>query len=160
MASDFTISDLRERPEFFDTVADRIWRAWWEPRGLPLKHIADLLHGNMNAEPIPFALVAHEAATFLGTASVIVSDLDDLPQYTPWIAAVWVDTQYRERQVGRALVARAVDDVFALGIDSVYLCAPMPRRNFYIRQGWVPIREKVGDRHVTVFIMERVLRFP
>jgi len=24
----FTVSDLRQRPEFFDSVADRIWQAW------------------------------------------------------------------------------------------------------------------------------------
>ena len=35
-AMPFTISDLRQCPEFFDTVAERIWRAWWEPDGHPL----------------------------------------------------------------------------------------------------------------------------
>src|ERR1700682_478383 len=28
MSLPFTISDLRQRPEFFDAVADRIWQAW------------------------------------------------------------------------------------------------------------------------------------
>lgn len=111
------ISDLRLASGFFDAVADRIWRAWWEPRGFPLSYIRDRLRENMNADAIPFALVAHEGSTFLGTASVIASDLEDLPHYTPWVAAVWVDEEHRERQVGRALVARAVDDAFALGIS-------------------------------------------
>jgi hypothetical protein len=31
----FTVPDLRQRPEFFDDVADRIWSAWWKPRGFP-----------------------------------------------------------------------------------------------------------------------------
>jgi hypothetical protein len=35
----FTISDLRQRPEFFGTVAMRIWQAWWEADGTPLDHI-------------------------------------------------------------------------------------------------------------------------
>jgi GNAT superfamily N-acetyltransferase len=150
-----TISDLRQRPEFFDTVADRIWSAWWEPRDFPLSHIRGRLEANMNAEAIPFALVAHEDATFLGTVSVIASDLEDLPQYTPWVAAVWVDAAYRRRRVGRALVARAVDDVFALGVDRAYLCAQEGRRDFYLRQGWLPIMENVGTRGVTVFVKNR-----
>ena len=154
MPLDLTISDLRQRPEFFDTVADRIWRQWWQARGFPLSYIAGRLHENMNANPIPFALVAHDGPMFLGTASVIASDLEDLPHYTPWVAAVWVDPEHRERQVGRALVARAVTGVFALGIGRVYLCAPPPRRNFYLRQGWTPIEEGVGDRGVTVFVRE------
>ena len=152
-----TISDLRERPEFFDTVADRIWSAWWEWRDFPLSYIRGRLEENMNAEAIPFALVAHEGATFLGTASVIASDLEDLPQYTPWVAAVWVDPKHRKRRVGRALVERAVDGVFALGIDRAYLCAPEARRNFYSRQGWLPIMENVCDRGVTVFVRSAMI---
>jgi N-acetylglutamate synthase-like GNAT family acetyltransferase len=149
------ISDLRQRPEFFDTVADRIWSTWWEWRDVPLSYIRGRLQQNLNAESIPFALVAHEDRTFLGTASVISSDMEDLPQFTPWVAAVWVDPEYRKRRVGRALVTRAVDDVFALGISRAYLCAPQERRNFYLRQGWLPLMENVGHPGVTVFTRDQ-----
>jgi N-acetylglutamate synthase-like GNAT family acetyltransferase len=151
----FTISDLRQQPAFFDAVADRIWRAWWKERGFPIGYIAGRLRENMNAEPLPFALVAHQGDAFLGTASVIASDLEDLPHYTPWVAAVWVDPEHRKRQIGRALVARAVSDVFGLGIDRAYLCAPKPRVNFYLRQGWEQIEEDVGERRVTVLARQR-----
>jgi N-acetylglutamate synthase-like GNAT family acetyltransferase len=149
-----TISDLREQPGFVDVVADRIWQAWWAHKGVPLGYIRGRLNENLNSSAIPFALVAHDGATFLGTSSVIPSDLEDLPEYTPWVAAVWVDPEYRTRQVGRFLVARAVADAFALGIRRIYLCAPPLRRNFYLRQGWQPIRENVGERGVTVFMQE------
>lgn len=150
----FAISDLRARPDFFDTVATRIWSTWWAPRDFSLDYIRGRLRENMNAAAIPFALVAHADATFLGTASVIVSDLEDLPQFTPWVAAVWVEPEYRRHRIGRALVARAADDVFALGIARTYLCALPARRDFYLRQGFVPIMENVGERSVTVFVRE------
>jgi GNAT superfamily N-acetyltransferase len=156
----FTISDLRERPDFTDAVADRIWQAWWAPKGVPLSYIRDRLNDNLNADATPFALVAHEGPTFLGTSSVIPSDLEDLPEYTPWVAAVWVDPAYRAQQIGRSLVARAVADAFALGTPRIYLCAPPLRRNFYLRQGWRPIRENVGERGVTVFIREQSSKYP
>lgn len=150
----FTISDLRQQPAFFDAVADRIWRAWWRDRGFAIDHIVGRLHENMAPKPIPFALVAHEGETFLGTASVITSDLEDLPHYTPWVAAVWVEPEYRQQQIGRTLVARAAADAFALGINRVYLCAPKTRRNFYLRQGWEPFEEEVGARSLTVFVQQ------
>ena len=150
-----TISDLGRKPEFFDTVADRIWRAWWKDRGFPLSYIAGRLAENLTGDPLPIALVAHDGANFLGTSSVIASDLEDLPQYTPWVAAVWVDPAHRARRVGRALVARAADCSFGLGFDRVYLSAPKPRRDFYLRQGWLPIEEDIGTRKVTVFMLER-----
>ena len=53
----FTISDLRQQPEFFDSVADRIWQAWWGPNGYPLAYIKGRLAENMHDTPIPLALV-------------------------------------------------------------------------------------------------------
>lgn len=64
MSLPFTICDLRQRPEFFDIVAMRIWQAWWEADGTPLDYISGRLRDNMNPEPIPFALVAHDGDTF------------------------------------------------------------------------------------------------
>ena len=75
MSPSFTISDLRQRPQFFDTVADRIWQAWWKADGHPLDYISGRLRENMRATPIPLALVAHDGESFLGTASVIASGL-------------------------------------------------------------------------------------
>jgi hypothetical protein len=43
MPSSFTISDLRQRPEFFDHVAERIWQAWWKADGHPLDYISTQL---------------------------------------------------------------------------------------------------------------------
>ncbi len=148
----FTISDLRQQPAFFDAVADRIWRAWWKERGFPADYIAGRLREKMGPSPIPFALVGHRDETFIGTASVIVADLEERPQYSPWVAAVWVDPQYRMREIGSELVGRAVSDVFALNFRRIYLCAEKDRRRFYTRQGWAPIEEDVGERKLTVFV--------
>jgi GNAT superfamily N-acetyltransferase len=150
----FTISDLRQRPEFFDTVADRIWRASWKQHGYPLDYITGLLCENMNAEPLPIALVAHDGAEFFGTASVIASDLEERPQLTPWVAAVWVEPQARMRGIGGALVDRAAHYCFALGITRAYLCARPALTGFYLRLGWIPIERDVGKYGLTVFIQD------
>ena len=116
MSLPFVISDLRQRPEFLDTVADRIWQAWWKDSGHALSYISRRLRDeNLNADPIPFALIAHDDKSLLGTASVIVSDLAERPHLTPWVAAVWVEPHARQRGVGGALVNRATRDCFALG---------------------------------------------
>jgi GNAT superfamily N-acetyltransferase len=153
MSLPFTISDLRRRPEFLDTVADRIWKAWWRESGQPLDYIAGrLARENLNADPIPFALVAHDGPKFLGTSSVIVADLPERPQLTPWVAAVWVEPQARRRGVGAALVDRAALDCFTLGVASAYLCARRERAGFYQRLGWIPVERDVGPHRLDVFI--------
>ena len=150
----FIISDLRQHPEFFDTVADRIWQAWWEPQGYPLGYISGRLRENMNAAPIPFALVAHDRANFLGTASVIAADLAERPQLTPWVAAVWVDPQARRHGAGAALVNRAAQDCFALGIRRVWLCARPRMSRFYEGLGWTISERKIGPHQLSVFFRD------
>lgn len=148
------ISDLRLEPAFFDTVADRVWRAWWKPNGHPLERIAAGLSEMMKGDPIPFALVAHDGNEFLGSTLGIKSDLAARPQYSPWVAAVWVEPQHRLKQVGRALVGEATQTCFARGFDRIYLCSAAARRNFYTRQGWVPIEENVGEHLQTVYVRD------
>jgi len=150
----FMISDLRHRPEFFDTVADRIWRAWWEPNGCPSDYISGRLRESTNTSPIPFALVAHDGEKFLGTASVIASDLEERPQLTPWVAAVWVEEQARRGGVGAALVDRATRDCFALGLTRAYLCARPRMSGFYQGLGWTIIERKVGRHDLSVFFRD------
>ena len=150
----FVISDLRQRPEFFDAVADRIWRAWWKPSGYPLDYIIARVRENLLDKPIPLALIACEGANFLGTASVILSDLEERPQYSPWVAAVWTEPTYRERGVGAALVDHAVEAAFAVGFARVYLCAVQGRRDFYLRRGWTQIEEDIGKHKLSVLIRD------
>jgi hypothetical protein len=204
----FTISDLRQRPEFFDSVADRIWRTWWEPNGHPLEYVAGRLRENLTDTTIPLALVAHDASgadltfatlptahshanvkskaplesifssgpliptfanvpvttgcecwnrttsTFLGTASVIASDLDERPSLTPWVAAVWVDEIARGHGIGAVLVNDAAEACFALGYERAYLCARARMTGFYERLGWTIIARKVGANLLSVFARE------
>lgn len=150
-ATPVSTADLRERPEFLTTVADRVWRAWWEPKGYALTFLEGLVRLNLNADPIPFALVAHDEGTFLGTVSVIASDLAARPQYTPWIAAVWVDPEHRSKGIGAALVRAAAEKTHALGFDPAYLCALPQRHGFYERLGWSLVEAEVTGSGLAVF---------
>ena len=156
----FIISDLRQQPQFFDTIADRIWQTWWEPNGFPRDHIATGLTENMADTPIPFALVAHDGERFLGTSSVIASDLAERPQLTPWVAAVWVEEEVRKLGVGGALVNRAVDDCFSLGEKRIYLCARARMTRFYERLDWTLIEHRVGAHQLNVFLREAPVSSP
>lgn len=154
MSHPFTISDLRQCPAYFDTVADRIWQAWWQLSGYPLEYISTRLRENMEATPMPFALVAHDNGKFLGTSSVIASDLEERPQLTPWVAAVWVEEEARRRGVGAALVNRAAEDCFALGVIRAYLCARPRMTRFYEGLGWTVIERNVGPHRLSVYVRD------
>ena len=120
----YKIDDLRDHPEFARIVAERVWAAWWRRHGHPLEHLISLVDLNLNpASSIPFALVAHRNGRFLGTVSVIASDMEARPNLSPWVAALWVDSEYRREGVGSSLTRKATETAFALGYSPVYLCA-------------------------------------
>ena len=151
----FAISDLRQRSDFFDAVADRIWQAWWRRHGVPLEYIATRLRENLRSSGIPIALVAHRGDDFLGTASLIASDMDERPQYSPWVAAVWTEPEVRGQGIAPALIERAVSEGFALEHDRIYLSAAPPRHAFYEKLGWTPVEAGVGPLDLTIFVRER-----
>ena len=152
------VSDLREAPHFFDAVADRIWRAWWEPHGFPLEHITGLLQESLAADTEQLCLVAHAGDDFVGTASVIASDLEERPDLTPWVAAVWVDPPFRGAGVGGDIVLKAAQAALDTGAEAVHLCALSGKRAFYERLGWQLDETDVGEDRLDVFSMRRVER--
>jgi N-acetylglutamate synthase-like GNAT family acetyltransferase len=85
---------------------------------------------------------------------VIASDLAERPQFTPWVAAVWVEPHARQGGVGAALVERAARDCFALGFGRAYLCARPQRSGFYERLGWTAIEREVGQHRMSVLIRD------
>lgn len=133
------ISDLRDKPAFTDLVAERIWRAFWEKDGHPLELLIGLVKESLGPDPIPTTLVAHQGEQFLGSVAIIANDEESRPQYTPWVAALWVEPEHREQGIGAALVERGKDVAFAAGAKRVYLLSGPQRRSFYESRGWAVI---------------------
>lgn len=151
MGRAFAVADLRERPDFAAPVADRVWRAWWKPKGRSLSEVESLVAKNLERGPIPKALVAHDGGDFLGTASVIACDLSARPRYAPWVAAVWVEVPHRRRGIGAALVRAGADLIHGLGYDRAYLCAMPNNHAFYARLGWALVEQGVTPEGLAVF---------
>jgi predicted N-acetyltransferase YhbS len=146
----FSISNLRDRPEFFPAVADRVWDFTWKAKGVPLADVSAGLTELISKETFPFVIVAHDGERYVGSTLAIVSDMDERPEYTPWVAAVWVDPEYRGQNVGRSLVSHAAGSLLRT-FPKIYLCAVAARHDFYAQQGWVPIERNVGEKQLTIF---------
>jgi len=130
------IDDLRDRPEFADAVADRVWRAFWKDSGHPLELLTGLVRQSFGAGPIPTAFVAHDGKRFVGTVSVIANDEDRRPHYTPWVAALWVEPEDRRQGIGAALIERAAEFAFGMDATRIYLLSRERRRAYYEGLGW------------------------
>jgi GNAT superfamily N-acetyltransferase len=151
-AMPFIISNLRECPEFFPIVADRVWDFTWKLKGVSLEQVAAGLRDLISNDEFPFAIVAHDGEHYVGSTLGIASDMDERPQYTPWVAALWVEPQYRGQNVGRSLVSFAAETCLKQCFQRVFLCARPELHDFYVRQGWLSIERDVGEKQLTVYV--------
>jgi GNAT superfamily N-acetyltransferase len=144
------ISNLKSHPRFADTVADRGWHAWWTESGVPLEHYRAHLDPMIRGEGMPFGLIAHEGDVYLGSVLVIENDLDARPQYTPWIAALWVEPEWRRQGIAAKLIAAARTEASRYGQRSCYLCATPEKSRYYLAQGFRQIEDDVSGLSVFV----------
>ena len=144
------IVPLELAPTLVATAADRIWAAWWRDAGYPLAAITERLAKSLGPDAVPTSFVALAGDTFLGTVSLIASDLEERPGYTPWIAALWVEPDWRRRGIGAALVAEAAAWAADHGIETVHLAAEPYIAGWYERLGWHAIEHDVGGLTVLI----------
>lgn len=84
---------------------------------------------------IPSTVVALDGEVLLGSCSLLANDHDDIREFSPWLASLYVLEPHRCRGVGRALSGRIVADAAALGVGTLYLYTRDVQR-YYERLGW------------------------
>jgi predicted N-acetyltransferase YhbS len=146
----FQISDFREHQHYGQIIADRVWNAWWKNAGLPLANVQRHMIEMADERPLPMAVVAHKDHGYLGSAFLIHSDMEERPQYSPWVAAVWVEASERKRGVGRALITKAAKIAGSLGYRAVYICCRPDLEGFYAGIGWQVIEQAAGANRLSV----------
>lgn len=104
---------------------------------------------------MPLTLVALAADRFLGTVSLIPSDVATRPELTPWVAALWVEPGHRRQGIGAALVQEASERAFALGMERLFLLAGAHRRAFYEARGWCAYEEDAPRAGMTILRLDR-----
>ena len=84
---------------------------------------------------IPETLIAFEDDQPVGMASLVGEDLPACPNLAPWLAAVYVLPEARDRGIGSLLVQAVMDEAISLGWTRLYLFTP-DKVSFYRRVGW------------------------
>jgi len=148
-----TFSQLRDRPEFCTIAAHRMWKAWWEYYSHPLEKVENHLKNDIaDAAQFPFGIVAHDDETYIGHCLAIAHDLDQRPDLSPWIAALWVEPDHRRKGIAAQLMSRAMQELQALGYKTIYINAKPSLKEYYPGLGWMLIDQNQGPDQLDVFV--------
>jgi len=142
------IRTTAEVPDVIPLVAKRIWAAWWRDDGYPLQAIAERLAESLRPDAVPTTLVASRGADFAGTVSLIECDMEERPEYSPWLAALWVEPAHRRQGVAEALMESVLALAAAAGIGTVYLCATPDNTPYYAKRGWRSVEQDVAGMDI------------
>jgi GNAT superfamily N-acetyltransferase len=148
------IEHLSQHRDAIPTLAKWVYEQWghWMVPDTTLETVIGEFERRAVPGRIPETFVAVGDGEPLGTASLVAHDLTQRADLSPWLAAVYVAPEFRNRGVGSALVRAVMDEALALGVEALYLFTPDKAR-FYGRLGWqvLEYREHHG-RDVTVMV--------
>ena len=148
---------LRDRPEFFPLVARWIWEEW-----APLltqrsaEEFEHWLRSDGRGCGLPTTLVLTADDEAVGTVSLECDDMEVRPEFTPWLASLYVLPARRGHGLGRALVRAAEEEARSLGITRLFLYTPA-HEDFYTTLGWEAF-ERCEYRATAVTLMRRRIR--
>ena len=142
---------LADRPEFIPTLAEWHFREWAYLRpGDSIANRIRLLQERSGRRELPITFVALSGTELLASAMLMHHEMDSRPQYTPWLAGVFVAPAQRQRGIGRALTQHVVSETAARGFATLYLFTPTAEA-FFSHLGWSIVeRTRYRDADVTI----------
>lgn len=151
------IIDLQQVPHYLPTLAQWHHQQWsYLNPGQSLQQRREKMQAYLQASVVPSTLVATDNDKLLGSASLVVNDMDNHPEWMPWLASVFVLPEFRGRGLGSALVEAVMKLAADHGLSTLYLFTP-DQMEFYRRLGWSIVTKENYRGHL-VSVMQVGLR--
>ena len=146
------VQQLSECLQHLEAVGNWIFDQWWSRRHDSAEGVLAWLRTHTQKNKVPYTVVALVGGIPVGSCSVIQNDCVHRPQYSPWVAAVFVKPEMRYRGIASAMLQEATviarrADLKGLYIDCLGATAPI-----YEKNGWKVYEREVGDKDSVVML--------
>lgn len=126
------IYSIKDRPEYKHIAIDWFSSKWGIPKKEYEKSFNEALKNNAT---IPqWFIFLNEQNSIVGGCGLIENDFIDRTDLKPYVCALFVEPQYRNKKIASALLFRARQYAAELGFKKVYLCTD--HTMFYEKCGW------------------------
>lgn len=133
------IDYLGHHPQFAPVIAQWHQDEWRHiSPDLTTELRVKLYNSYSNSVDIPTCFLALADDQPVGSASLVVSDLQTHPQLGPWLASVYVHENYRRQGIASQLLQRCIESAREANVKKLYLFTP-DQCSFYLKRGWILI---------------------
>lgn len=154
-----TLAYLADHPGLAWRLAELHYAEWghyYTDWSVELAHAE--LQAHVGRRQIPTTIVALAGNELLGSASLVVGDLEGYEHLTPWLASLFVLPEHRGHGIGKTLVHAVVNEATALRIPELHLWT-VGQRSYYERLGWEFV-ELCQRSHGPIAIMRHGIILP
>ena len=144
---------LADIPKALPMVAQWLFDEWGHYKeNNSLEKAQEKLRTHLSKEELPIIVVATLNTIPVGTASLRQSDgIENRPDFSPWLASVYVAKEYRQRGIGTQLIQHILDIAKHKGNSKLYLRTE-DKVTFYQNLGWATV-EKLDSENALTTIM-------
>lgn len=128
-----TIGMLYDYPEFTDTVIKWLNREFGDEKSFHF--YKGIIEHSLEENRIPITFVAFDSGELLGTVGIWRGDLLSRQDLFPWLSALVVNPQYRNKGIGQMLQKFALQYCQSKGIKEIFLYTDLV--GYYEKSGWV-----------------------
>jgi GNAT superfamily N-acetyltransferase len=148
------VKQLSECPEQLTTVGGWIYEQWWSRRCDAVEVVFSWLRAHNTKDKTPYTIVAFADGVPVGSCCVIENDCPHRPQYSPWVAAVYVKPEMRRRGIASMILQEAAVVASRIDVGGLYIDCLAATARVYEKNGWRIYEREVGDKDSVVMLRE------
>jgi Acetyltransferase (GNAT) family len=127
-----------DRPDLVPIAATWLWKEWGQYGGCTIEQTCDAVAAAVSTSGPPQVFVLLVDDKPVGTSSLVVADMDERPQLTPWMANVFVAPEARRKGYVIPLVRAVEAACRSAAIPTLWLHTDNAER-IYTRAGWCTV---------------------
>lgn len=114
------------------------------------------LRKHVDKDRVPYTVVALANGAAIGSCCVIENDCVHRKQYAPWVAAVYVKPELRQRGIASMILQEAAAIAARINVEALYIDCLATTARVYEKNGWEIYEREVGDKDSV--IMRRAMK--
>ncbi|KOP67239.1 acetyltransferase [Bacillus sp. FJAT-18019] len=129
----YPIFDIRDKKGYFEAAVNYFWEQWGSDSNYHFYKDC-IEHSCEMKNDVPAFFIAMDKDKIIGSYALLRSDLNSRQDLTPWLACLFVDPEYRGKNLGSILQEHAINQSKIKGYQKLYLCTDLT--GYYERTDW------------------------